>query len=465
MKKYFLSFLYIVLCIQLSYAQHRSKVDERFELTSTVFALAGVPAYCQCEIPQYRNDIFEFTRYEQTEPINFVRELHQLHSITHAAVSTTTAMLEIKEGEIRLQPQYDISEISEWDSRWNEALFIKYLELLNVFYKESNFHKFFEEHRALYDCAEERMDAILDDTIAPWFESFYGKSLNNDLTVYVSLMNGPNNYAVPNGVLIGIAADAEGQPAPNEAIQFSLLHEFGHHYTNSLFETFWPQMKPAADKIYSFIHEQMAQMAYGSASESLGEWLNNLLVLMYYRENNPDMLAVWTNVNKRKGFIWMEQSVNFMNHFYANRTLYPTIKDFMPQLVGFLNDTADNFDSVIREAKAQPYIINVYPALGANITGFDEIIITFSEPMLGAYGFSGTGIDDPNVKFLYIVDDIEKAIIWSEDRCQARLILDTTKAETNCKYGVRLHPSDFLSAKRALLSDNSNILFFNTGQK
>ncbi len=162
-----------------------------------------------------------------------------------------------------------------------------------------------------------------------------------------------------------------------------------------------------------------------------------------------------------RGFIWMRRSMDFMENFYAHRDLYPHIEDFMPQLIAFLNFTADNFDSVLTEYQNRhPYITNVYPAVNSDITGFNEIIITFSEPMLGAWGFTEVALDDPNVKELYI-----NAVEWSEDKLQVKLILAPEESEPNCTYGIQLLPEGFISAKYFHLDNTCRNLIFNTIQK
>lgn len=108
----------------------------------------------------------------------------------------------------------------------------------------------------------------------------------------------------------------------------------------------------------------------------------------------------------------------------------------------------------------QPYYTNVYPAVNSDITGFNEIIITFSEPMLGAWGFYGSGSDDPNVKELYI-----NAVEWSEDKLQVKLILAPEESEPNCTYGIQLLPEGFISAKYFHLDKTCRNLIFNTIQK
>lgn len=455
--------IFIVLFLSSNVCYSQAKVDEKFELTSIMFALAGVPEYCQCQIPSYWEDIGkELTPYELTEPIHYIRELNQRHGIGYNAVSSTAEMLEIVDGKVRLQPRYDISEIAKFSSRWNEELFAKYIDMVNVFYKQSNFHQFFESHRGLYAVAERRMDELLESINYQWFRSFFGNTVENKIPVYVSICNGPNNYAMPEGVLIGMYGDSEGMPFPtSDNTLFVLVHEFGHHYTNALSSKYWPQMQEAADAMYPYVREPLYRAAYGDPYTAMVEWLNNLFTLMYYRETDNDYLEKETMYMTEKGFIWMQRSVEFMDNFYAHRDRYPYIEDFMPQLIGFLYYTADNYEQVIREYEnRKPYITNLYPAMGSDISGFDEVIIDFSEPMLGSYGFYGTGTDDPAVEPLYFHE-----VVWSADKRQATLKLLPDMFRPGRVYGLQLNPIGFISAKYFPLDDGSKNLLYNTKSK
>lgn len=462
MKKILITLL-ALLSVQVCFSQTRAKVDERFELTSIMFTLAGVPEFCQCRVSSYWEAIqVEMTPYELTEPIHYIRELNQRHGIGYSAVSSTAEMLEIVDGEVRLQPRYDISEIGKFSSRWNEALFSKYIDMVNVFYKQSNFHRFFESHKELYAVAENRMDELLASIENQWFRSFYGKIVEHEIPVYVSLCNGPNNYALSEGVLIGMYGDSEGMPSPTSAnTLFVLMHEFGHHYTNELSSKYWPQMKEAADKMYPYVRKLLYRAAYGDPYTAMVEWLNNLFILMYYRETGKNDMKSLIKFTTEKGFIWMQRSVEFMDNFYAHRDRYPYIDDFMPQLIGFLNYTADNYDKVIQKYETRkPLITNVYPAMGSDITGFDEVVITFSEPMLGSYGFYGTGTDDPAVEPLYFHE-----VVWSADNRQATLKLLPDMFRPGRVYGLQLNPIGFISAKYFPLDDGSKNLIYETKGK
>jgi len=450
----------LLLSVQVGYAQLKVRVEERYELTSIIFALAGVPEYCQGGIPSYFQDMVdEFRPYELSEPVEFVRELHQVHRIGYNAVPAAACMLEIKNGKISLQPKYVISKVSEMDSRWTEALFSQFITQLNIFYKESKFHTFFEKHKDLYNLAEQRVNEHIKNTATDWFASFFGEPLSPDIEIYISLTNGPNNYSTPDGVLLGMMSDAEGQPAPNANTTALLIHEISHHYTYPIFLSYWDKMKGAADTIYPPIMYKMAAIAYGDARTSMNEWFNNLAVLMYQKESKDQWFKASIYHNMKRGFIWMQRSVDFMEYFYADRDSYPYIKDFMPQLVSFLDYTAQNFAFVEREFEAsQPYMTHIFPAPGFDITQTDEIVITFSEPMLGSTGFEI--ISEEGIEILPVSD-----LVWENDKRQIRLKLTPQKIEYGHTYGIRLRPEWFKSARYFDLHEMSKDVIFRIEHK
>lgn len=73
--------------------------------------------------------------------------------------------------------------------------------------------------------------------------------------------------------------------------------------------------------------------------------------------------------------------------------------------------------------------------------------------MLGTWGFQSAE-EDENIKNLR---EIIKAIQWSNDNMQAHILLDKTKMESDCRYGVRLYPSGFCSARYFPLDENALI--------
>lgn len=377
-----------------------------------------------------------------------MRELHQKYNIGYNAVANITALLEIDEGKIILKD--DIPNLADIDPRWNEKLLNEYVKMLNCFYKESNFNSFFNDHKWLYDIAEQRMIEYFHNVdIYEWIKSFFGEDLNQNLNICISLVNGRHNYAYPGGVIIGVYGDANGMPTPNLQTLPILVHEILHHYTNPIFFTFWNKMKNAADKIYPFVCNQMSMIAYDNSQTMTLEWLNNLFVLMYLKQKNHELLEFFLTQNMEKGFIWMKRSMEFVDNFSLNKELYPSIEYFMAQLVSFFNYTADNFELVMTEYESlHPLITNIFPAPGSSLKGFDRIVITFSQPMNGSYGFCGVpfGCEPLPVDF--------NNIKWSDDKCHFIMKLDSNIENYDCKFGIKLNNYAFQSSKYYPLNKN-----------
>lgn len=392
MKKIILLLL-LLLAGNNVFAQLIPKVDERIELASIVFCLAGAPEYSVNEIPSYAEDIDSyFAEYKDHPVVKFAKEVRKEYAVSYGDPMASALFSEIGKRGVGLASGLTDEEIEK--TRWTAKDLKKYYKLLDDFYKETKFREFFDSHRELYGIAEERMSAMFQNKFnADWFESFYGKPLG-EIYIYIGMANGPSNYAFQdlqygNGIIIGAGRQAaDGLPDFSGNIIFAVIHEIGHLFSNDLFMKHWNEIEPAADIIYPYIKEDMYFKAYGDPITSMLEWFNNLCVLMYFKDNSsPESgdLNIYTVQMMFSGFLWMERSVSFMENFYSNRELYPYIESFMPQLISFLNYTAHDFDKILEEAlKVYPYVVEVFPAIGSSvydIIDVGEIRITFSEPM------------------------------------------------------------------------------------
>ena len=287
MKKSFFLLFVLIMTSSICFGQFRSKVEERFELTSIAFMLAGAPEYNQCGIRSYERDIRDwFGKYETDKSIEFMRKLNREHAIGHNAISSVAARLQIKDGIVALHPDYTLAYIcKEVDTRWTEPLLAEYIAMLNRFYKKSRFAAFYSDHGELYRVAQERMDSLLGTEATDWFERFYGEALTEKVpNTYISLVNGSSNYSLgKGGVLIGLYDDESGLPNPNSYTLAPLLHEWGHHFTAPIIRKYWPQMEKAAERIAPRVEPAMNRIGYSGAWTMTVEWLNNLFANMYFK--------------------------------------------------------------------------------------------------------------------------------------------------------------------------------------
>lgn len=466
-------------------AQLKSSTSEIFELSSIAFRLAGAEEYMQCPLISYANDIDRyFAPYADHELIGYIREIREKHLIGYDAVANAAAQLvlhgsvmektpdaiRLHNPRITISPAFVPSRISNLDERWTAEVYERYVELLDDFYRESKFDKFYADHRKLYQIAVKRMDELLGDMNPKWFGSFFGEDLG-DVRIVVSLCNGNCNYAFSRpeesgfGIVVGCRADSKGQPTYSLLMPHTLIHELLHDFTNRLIDGIWDEIEPAALIIYPHVEERMLENAIGFPKNVVTEWFTDLCADMYFRENTKIKAmspAFMVALQQNRGFIWMERSVDFMEGFYENRASYPTIREYMPQIARFIHETAEDFEQVIVEFdNRNPRVVETFPRQQDTVElDTDRIVIKFSEPMAtNSYGYRW--IDEEGVLPIPIPKGDKE--YWQDDRTFV-LPMKKRKLQPNRKYGLILNRF-FFSSKRVYPLAEEFTLYFNTKEQ
>lgn len=396
MRKLLSTLLFLLPATATCFGQLTSTTDERFELTSIVCRLAGAEEYSQCRIPGYARDIDScFAPYTKHPVIRYFQQIREKQDVAYDAISSLASALELRNGRFRLNPAYDLrpladtAVVTQIDSRWTKASLDRFIVLLNDFYKQSRFQRFYDAHQPLYQAVTEQLDKLLAKIDPEWFVAFFGKEFSTP-QVYTCLVNGPSNYALTNlpddafGILVGCGADAKGDPSFSPWMLGVVLHEFAHSFANPLVCAYQAQLEKPSKRIFPLVEKSLRHAAYNQAAIPF-EWLTRLSVLMYLRDNDPQEIPFQITIDDNQGFIWQRRAVAFMENFYANRDRYPYFSDFMPQMVSFLDFTAQEFDNVLNEYQNRhPYVVNVYPAAGSKLDLTRDTVefrMSFSEPM------------------------------------------------------------------------------------
>lgn len=463
MRKYIFSFIVLLFVCDLTHAQVIPKVDERVELTSIVFFLAGAPEYSTNMISSYRQDINEyFEKYKNHPIVQYAIELRNKQGIAYTAIASAAICLKIIDN--RVKSSIDSESITIYDHRWTDKSFNHFLKLLDDFYQKTDFRIFYNDHKDFYALVEQNIVQLFDEKIRPeWFESFYGESLGKP-NVYIGICNGPHNYAIGDplspdnaGIVIGVSTeDDNGIPIFRNNDLFVIMHELNHRFSNPLINKYWNEIEPSANIIYPYVKEIMLQHAYGDAKTTFIEWLTNLCTIMYFKDNGLSVRYL-ISAYQDNGFIWLERSIDFMKNFYNNRELYPNMEEFIPQIIGFLNFTAGDFTHVKLEFNNRyPYVVSVYPSVNSNIYQHDEILIEFSEPMSTfAHGLKYVeGVD-----ILPFVGEAK----WINDYTVSFKI-NSNGLKKDKQYGFSLPSMFFLSQRNYCLIEDFTITY-NTYEK
>ena len=380
----------------LSVAQvGKARVDEIYEMSSIVWKLAGAEAYNNCRWTSYNEDVDAyFGKYADHELMAFCRQLLAERGISYDAVHNAAVFLSKDgKGRIGIYPGYTAQSLVDRDDRWTAEAYERYAELFDKFYRDTDFNKFFFAHSEAYKSLAAKVDKALGEQInTGWFEDFYGRDFPSmDLVVCAGC--GPGNYGSSpdypkdrNIFCVGVSGeDAEGNPVLSRRIYHTAIHEITHYFANPLIDSYFDSFgKDALEKMYAYSEEAFYYEAM--APETIPyEWLTRLSVLLYFRDNGEKQMEYDIGLEMRRGFIWMKQSYEFMDSFYGKRSEYKHLADFMPELVGFFNDVAADFGTVVREYENMtPYITEITPAPGSAIDMSADTVtftIRFSQDM------------------------------------------------------------------------------------
>lgn len=367
--KYVLIILFS-LSFMLTYGQRneimdKPKVDERIELLSIVFRLAGNQEYSSAIFKRYVDRINEhYGPFKEHELITFVNKIKNENGIGYDAVMSMAIHLDDK---FNLK-QKNISETL--DKRWSRANALQFATLLKKFYKDSNSKGFFQDNQALYNEVQKRFLPIYEHIELDWYPKFYGKKPSEKFLIVNGLGNGGGNYGVaiknPQGLkevyaIMGTwSMDSLGMAEfPLQSYLPTLLHEFNHSFVNYLLEKDTTIFRDSGEKLYSVVKEEMNRQAYGSWQTMLNEALVRAAVIKYQKDHNFSSEEISKEINGQldRGFLWIEKLVDELEHFDRQRDLYPTLESYMPVLAKVYQSYAKDISSL--DAYSAPYYTTI----------------------------------------------------------------------------------------------------------
>jgi hypothetical protein len=329
-------------------------VDPRIELISIIFRLAGNSEYNECKIPKYDKDIRKyFDKFKNHPAVKYAAELKQKHGISYNAPMSLAVYLADTNSLSTLVPLEPLP--AKLDLRWNTNDAKEFLEKARQFVKDTDFETFFNEHKPLYEKACKEFQKMLDkDAHLEWLDEFFGSRPNAEFHIVIGMANGSGSYGADAVVknehhiyaIIGIwRTDLSGEPLFPESICGTVVHEFGHSYTNPIVEKHLSQLESAGKVLFPQVEEKMKKMAYGNWQVMMFESVVRAAEIQYYYQYKgkaPSERAVRYNIDK--GFFWMKELNQVVSEYRTNRAKYPDFESFFPRIVEFFNEYAQKFE-------------------------------------------------------------------------------------------------------------------------
>ncbi|MEI6683274.1 MAG: DUF4932 domain-containing protein [Bacteroidota bacterium] len=438
-------------------------VDERTELMSIVFRLAGSKEYMNQDIRRYSDSIdIWFKPYKNDPVVSFARKLRTFHFVAYDAVMSMAVHLDIDKGTVRLKHGIRQGSI---DKRWGDTG-DKFVLLLNDFYRKSDFHTFFLSKKALFIVAETRFSKIANTVDLAWYEKFFGSKPAWTFNLLISPGNGGENYGqrimLDNGheevysIMGTWATDSLGFPVYDAKIQETIVHEFCHSFCNPPGTKYFPELKTVAGKFYKLVKENMEKQAYGDSQTMIYEILVRACVIAYYRDHGakPARINQLIRAEQASGFLWIQELTDALGRYEASRDRYPTFDSFMPEIISLQNGLAP--DEVFRETvENRPRIINFSVKNNSREVdpGTNALVLTFDRPMSKiSYGMTyGNGGKPCYPKIT--------SINWNPEKNNELII--TWELEPNHRYSIKF-PAPLMMDEKGFYLKETYMLDFKT---
>lgn len=323
-------------------------VDPRIELFSTIHRLAGTGQYDENQLPHYIADVEAwfgpFREHEAVQLAIRLRETHNLDGNSPMALAVYLNDPPALEGRAALNPTP-----SDLDPRWTAEVIPLFLEAARKFAIDTDFKRFFESHRLLYDQAVLNLQKTLEGKdILAWFEEYFGYQPDS-YVIILGLQNGSCNYGSSvtfedgrrefQSILGASRPDNSGAPQyPSDWYIPTIVHEFCHSYINPLVDQYREVLRESGELIFPAHKEKLSQSGYNHWYVMMYEYLTRACVIRYLTTvEGVHAASQQMKWDERYGFPAINGLVDLLNDYENNRDTYPQMEAFMPQIAAFFN--------------------------------------------------------------------------------------------------------------------------------
>lgn len=348
------------------------EVSETVELMSILSRTAGYEEYNMDWAGEYINDVEAwFAPFKDHSIISYYQGLRENYQIAYNAPASLAVSLEIDGGKIKM-----VGMKENLDKRWNNVDLNDFITRLNQFYTDTRFHEFFEQHKDFYQgVLNDYRTNVMRYFNQDWYNRFYGTEQGEKFRVIIGFINGGCNYGAnrqipgkpkeifsicgywihPQMGSVYSAENAKRWAAP------TLIHEFNHSFVNPIIddEKNAKLLGDVPQRLFEQDENTLSQQAYTDGRIVFNESIVRAGTIIYLMENGFSSEEVRSDLmdNMTCGFKWMPELVTALRDYASQRSKYPTLSDFYPQVAKVLKeylDTEDQRISKILELKPSP---------------------------------------------------------------------------------------------------------------
>ncbi len=220
---------------------------------------------------------------------------------------------------------------------------IVFLELLRNFAQVSDFNAFYSDNKEYYQSIINRTTQHMTDySFIRELEDFFGRSQQSYNIILVSLYSsvGYGNWMLlPNGKkeiynTMGMEKVKEEMPffGDEDYLKHLIRHEFSHPFINPVTDLYHDLIMPHADR-FDALPEAARRNVCHEWEECINEFIIRAITTWLAQQESLE-LGQWAyDYELNRGVIYLDELLQKIEDFHANRETYPTLNDYYPQLL------------------------------------------------------------------------------------------------------------------------------------
>ena len=379
--------------------------DQRAEMIGILFRIAGASDFSDGNVQPYTRQVDSAFLPYKNHPV--FAELNRLRTAHGIALSDVTSMAPQLTDPLTFGERSPIdAPSSTLAGSWHGAEARAFLAQARDFAKVAHVADFLRAQQAVFDSATARARRLVDTGAhLDWFTTFFREASREVLIIAPLLASSRGNFGADfhdgpvherYAFLAVPSADRAGYPVIDPEVIPTLIHELNHSYVNHVLDSVSMQLRPAGARIFPAVRTEMSRLAYTSSQIMFNESVVRAAVIRYLLANDgPAAGRAELQLQRGLGFVWMDELVDLLGEYEANRAKYPTFSAFAPRIVEYYDALAPRIEQA-RDAyeSHRPRIIktsiannarDVDPSLRALVLTFDRAVTT-SGTLKGDYG-------------------------------------------------------------------------------
>jgi len=273
---------------------NKNMVDERFECLSVIFRLAGYSEYNDLEL-DYQKDVAEkFAGFANHEAVKYAKNL----KFSYNKVFKFAVHIDKKDDKFLFIENIN----SLLDGDWNEENTVKFLELFNKFYIDTNYKEFFNSYIEWFTEITQR---FIEKTYGKIDLKWFGKYIDSsNLRCIYSPSSGNYGATVNDKIVYCLVYGLEGP----------VVHEYCHSFANPLAEKWYNENSDFKKWVDESINiEKMPY--YNNSTAMKNEYVTRAYHILYEFQHGADLnerISMEINAHGKDTFKYIEEVYNMV---------------------------------------------------------------------------------------------------------------------------------------------------------